>query len=295
MLNTAGRGLHMVKDPENSDFRVVHRLDPSTGSQGTWVQIQEWIDGCNRYHDCRKFTIPHDNHPERSKNARNKVRTWKQTDERKTQESGTTQATVADRLLNIELPARLIDVGSLVGDHDPFLKILDPHEPKISYVTLSHCWGSPEGPRPLTLTNENISSMKTQIPLASLRGSFADAVKLTKKLGLKYLWIDSLCIIQDSVQDWRTESRKMGGIYANALCNIAAEAASNCKGGLFLPREPLSRVVIIVDGCSDGNTTPRSYLLVHEEHARAGLRASPLRKRAWVCQERLLVQAPASL
>lgn len=67
MLDTSGSRVHMPKGSLDPNFRFVHRLDPSTGSRGTWLQIQEWIDVCNRHRDCGRFTIPHDNHPERSK------------------------------------------------------------------------------------------------------------------------------------------------------------------------------------------------------------------------------------
>jgi hypothetical protein len=62
---------------------------------------------------------------------------------------------------------------------------------------------------------------------------------VARKLHVRYLWIDSLCIIQDDTEDWRTESLRMDQVYKNALLNIAATAASDSRRGLFYSRPHL--------------------------------------------------------
>ena len=93
------------------------------------------------------------------------------------------------------LPTRLIDVS----DEQPKLCLSENIEPDTSYVALSHCWGSLDF---LTLKKSNIKIFQNQIPDLALTKTFRDAVHITQYLGFRYLWIDSLCIIQDDTADW---------------------------------------------------------------------------------------------
>ncbi len=74
----------------------------------------------------------------------------------------------------------------------------------------------------LQLTRQNSSSLKKQISLTQLPKTFADTVLVARCLGIQYIWIDSLCIIQDDKQDWKAEAAKMWQVYANAYVNVAA-------------------------------------------------------------------------
>jgi Heterokaryon incompatibility protein (HET) len=76
----------------------------------------------------------------------------------------------------------------------------------------------------------------TGIPLSSLPKTFLDAIVVTKALGLRYLWIDSLCIIQDNEDDWLAESKTMGTLYERAVITLAASTAPDSTYGLFLER-----------------------------------------------------------
>ncbi len=104
-------------------------------------------------------------------------------------------------------------------------------------MTLSHCWG---GCVPLRLLRQSFCSLLESIPPAELSKSFQDAMVATKRLGLRYLWIDSLCIIQDSQEDWERESAMMDRVYQNSWCNIAATRAINGQGGCFAEKLVLS-------------------------------------------------------
>lgn len=68
----------------------------------------------------------------------------------------------------------------------------------------------------------NIAEMKQHIRLESLQETIIDAIVLTRELGIEYLWVDALCIIQDSKEDWEQESTKMASLYANAIITIAS-------------------------------------------------------------------------
>jgi hypothetical protein len=97
------------------------------------------------------------------------------------------------------------------------------------FVSLSHCWG---GAEILKLTTTNISVLKGDISFLQLPKTFQDAIQVVRTLGIRYIWIDSLCIIQNSDQDWHKEASAMLKVYKHALFNIAATASTNSCGGL---------------------------------------------------------------
>jgi len=74
------------------------------------------------------------------------------------------------------------------------------------------------------------------IPLNTLPKTFRESIIFTRLLGIRYLWIDSLCIAQDLLEDWRQEFGLMSKVYTNAVGNIAATASSDGDGGLFCSR-----------------------------------------------------------
>jgi hypothetical protein len=98
------------------------------------------------------------------------------------------------------------------------------------YLTLSHCWGRE---RIFTLLRSNFESFYQNIDTAKLPKTFQDALWMTRRLGFKHLWIDSLCIIQDSHDDWLKEAPQMGEVYRNATLNLAATGFSDGRKGLF--------------------------------------------------------------
>ena len=188
------------------------------------------------------------------------------------------------------MPTRLINCAQSNAQQECFLQ-LSTEIPSVSYMTLSHCWGEPDGPRPPKLTNANIDSMRNCIPMEVLPRTFKDAIQITRNLGVGYLWIDSLCIIQDSMDDWRRESRLMDKVYRNSACNIMAEAAVNCDGGLFFERKPQKLGVFILDEKQTSSLSHRSTLCVTHDFVNAKSdkrKGSPLYSRGWVCQERWL-------
>ncbi|KAF2083428.1 HET-domain-containing protein, partial [Saccharata proteae CBS 121410] len=136
-------------------------------------------------------------------------------------------------------PSRLLDVGNVQADNDPKdisgdVRLCKGTDciPRASYFTLSHCWGRVV---PLRLLSNNIDDFQKRIKLNFLPKTFQDAVVITRTLGIQYLWIDSLCILQDFEDDLRRESSQMGEVYSNAMCNLAATGARDSAEG-FLPR-----------------------------------------------------------
>ena len=129
--------------------------------------------------------------------------------------------------------------------------------------------------------------MRNHIPTEALPRTFKDAIQLTRNLGVSYLWIDSLCIIQDSMEDWRRESRLMDKVYRYSACNIMAEAAINCDGGLFFGRDPQRLGIFTLDEKQTSSLSHGSTLCFTQDYVNAKSdrgKGSPLYSRGWVCQ-----------
>lgn len=133
--------------------------------------------------------------------------------------------------------------------------------------------------------------MRNHIPTEALPRTFKDAIQLTRSLGVSYLWIDSLCIIQDSMEDWRRESRLLDKVYRYFACNIMAEAAINCDGGLFFRRDPQRLGIFALDEKQTSSLSHGSNVCFTQDYVNAKAdrgKSSPLYSRGWVCQERWL-------
>ncbi|KAI0550487.1 heterokaryon incompatibility protein-domain-containing protein [Xylaria curta] len=126
------------------------------------------------------------------------------------------------------LPTRVIDVGN--SDAGTHLHISRTGE-KSHYVALSHCWG---GEVPVMSTTSTMPEFVKRLP-SDLPKTFADAIALTRALGQRYLWIDSFCILQDSVEDWISESSLMDQVYSQAILTISADAAEDSFSGFLEP------------------------------------------------------------
>lgn len=111
---------------------------------------------------------------------------------------------------------------------------------------------------------------------------------VTRFLGLRYLWIDSLCIIQDSVEDWANESSAMSKVYSNGDCNIAATSSQDGIEGLFQSRNPLAIRPTKIPLSRRIRKLGERYWAVNAQVWQSNVENAPLNLRGWVCQERLL-------
>ncbi|TGO42542.1 hypothetical protein BHYA_0007g00410 [Botrytis hyacinthi] len=137
-------------------------------------------------------------------------------------------------LLESKLPTRLLDVA--VPSKSGIVRLCLTSgllTERVDYAALSHCWGSNHPPK---TTKKNLQGQLQGFPENRLSQTFYDAVRTTRELGLRYLWIDSLCILQDDRNDFEVECARMNTIYTNALCTIAASDARDSRGGLFQSR-----------------------------------------------------------
>ena len=161
------------------------------------------------------------------------------------------------------------------------------------YATLSHCW---EGLKPLQLTNDSLKQHLEGIALVDMPWTFRDAVLVTRKLRVRYLWIDSLCILQGDRADWQIEASLMHAVCSNSYCSFSATWAKNGTQGLF---RQLKTTALSLEPISVSWAAPTSIKEV--KHVRQciafelesqrwqdNVTLSPVNRRAWVLQERLL-------
>lgn len=127
-----------------------------------------------------------------------------------------------------ELPTRVIDVGNELDD--PRLFETAPGAQGI-YCTLSYCWGQT---RTFTTTLSTFEDRKKGFGIDELPATIRDAVVLARGLGIRYLWVDSLCIIQDSSSDWEYEAARMCSVYNQAAITFAAIDSPASETGLFI-------------------------------------------------------------
>lgn len=131
------------------------------------------------------------------------------------------------------LPLRLFDVGDQQRSNSIRLRISRSDE-RGCYCALSYRWGSKV---PLRTTMRTLESHKRSIKDRHLPQTFRDAMRVTRCLGLRYLWIDALCIVQDDKNDWLRQAALMGSIYENCSATIAVHSAEDCAEGFPWRRE----------------------------------------------------------
>ena len=188
------------------------------------------------------------------------------------------------------LPTRVLDVAA--SDTHDGIRLRYGKGIFSPYITLSHVWGS----EPIITTKKStLNDRLTSISMKSLTQTFRDSVTVARNMSVQYLWIDSLCIIQDSAEDWAAESARMGEYYGNSLFTIAAVWAIGGGGGCFARRDPLELSPCRVRIQFPENVRisgQRQFLRPTTSWDTAGdtvnFQRPPLWQRAWVLQERLL-------
>lgn len=228
-------------------------LPSHTGSTETWSTVNQWVQVCSELHSCTAKVN----------------RDW--------------------------YPTRLIErmpdqrVRIIRSDSSSF-------QPGRRYITLSHRWGDDNF---VKLTKDNLSEFENGFPTAKLRKTFQDALIVAQCMDIPYVWIDSLCIIQsgDDKEDWEQESGLMAEVYSNSFCNISADWGDETNG-LFFERTPIFEPPCAIQmrwKSSDNlDESPRlqpdgdpDYIVRRGEWVEDP-RDSPLNRRGWVLQERLL-------
>lgn len=180
------------------------------------------------------------------------------------------------------LPTRVLD---LTGSEDRpsapghvKIRLRETLEDEVGdYVALSYCWGAdPE--HHFKTTQGNIENRKNEIDFREVPLTQREAVLVALRLGIRYVWIDALCIIQDSPEDWQREAAAMSAVYSNAMVTFAATSAESPAVGLLNPFQAARCVKIHGD----------LAMVRMETHTSIDKSSEPLNTRAWVLQESVL-------
>lgn len=230
-------------------------LPSHTGSTETWSTVNQWFRICSELHSCTA-KVNKDWYPTR----------------------------LVERISNERF--RIIRSDSSLC------------QPGRGYITLSHRWGNNNF---VKLTRGNLSELENGFPIAELRKTFQDALIVAQRMNVPYVWIDSLCIIQSGDNnedwDWKQEAGSMAEVYSNSFCNLSADWADE-NNGLFFERTPIfdppCSIKLRWKSPNDFNKSPRlppdgdlSYIVRYGDWVK-DITNSPLNRRGWVIQERLL-------
>ena len=184
------------------------------------------------------------------------------------------------------LPTRLIDVGSLGNEQ---LRLFVPFPGSSGrYAALTYCWGRSQH---FVTTSLTLEDNQRGFHASSLPRTLRDAVRVTQKLGLRYLWVDALCIIQGddhvALQDWTAEVIRMEDVYRNAFVTISAASSPHCDGGLFGPCTwTLASCTVTAAGDTKG--TVRGRVKVSIDNGLMYFHREPINSRGWTLQESML-------
>jgi hypothetical protein len=177
------------------------------------------------------------------------------------------------------MPRRLLEV---VGNGGELCVRLVTNPKQAPYVALSYCWG---GPQPAVLTKNRLQAYSASVPLGELPRTIQDALMVTHGIRQRYLWVDALCIVQDSEEDKAREIRHMHNIYRGSLVTIVAATAKTSRDGFIHPRRKYraTKLTVRVDDQTLGEVVAApdtSFLTRYPAKD-----TYPIFARAWTFQE----------
>ncbi|KAI8717047.1 HET domain-containing protein [Fusarium sp. LHS14.1] len=189
------------------------------------------------------------------------------------------------------VPTRLIDVGN--DERPARLRIVTEDDGNdIEYLTLSYAWGPATSSSKTTASN--LGDMAVSLP-KELPRTIHDAIIFTRAMGVRYLWVDALCILQSEGPDdeahradWHREAARFGHYYRNSVFTLAATGSTSSDKGLFLPRPGLSLQPKPLAFEGSGSNGKKCIIRTTSPDWATEIRHSPLAKRGWAKQERVL-------
>jgi hypothetical protein len=167
-------------------------------------------------------------------------------------------------------------------------RLFEPINQRSPYLALSHCWGTHQN---CITTQDNLPSRKADIPWVAIPQTFREVMQLAVKLGFRYIWIDSLCIVQDDAEDWEIQSSLMSEIYQHAVLTLAATSSTGDNVGCYTRNKhqiPDLEITLPDDigACNIAVRKPLNHF--DTQNAKGLLDRFPLLTRGWAFQERLL-------
>ncbi|KAI0103024.1 heterokaryon incompatibility protein-domain-containing protein [Nemania sp. FL0031] len=180
-------------------------------------------------------------------------------------------------------PKRLIDVGG--GSREPSLVDTGTLPRHIKWLALSYCWG---GEPSLKLTRDTICMLRSGVAMDRLDPTIRDAIFITRSLGIPYIWVDSLCIIQDPGVEWQEQAGKMNEAYGGSTVTLVVASSKTVREGFLKDRQRQYIPITLFSGnISKITNSPDAYLSPEwdENEDSAG---GPWSSRGWTMQEGLL-------
>jgi hypothetical protein len=197
-------------------------------------------------------------------------------------------------------PRRLIEVGR--GGLKPSCNVVETknlteeERNELKYIALSHPWGNvasdPTNRKHFKSTKSKLLEYCDRILDSDLPANFQHALNVTRQLGINYLWIDSICILQEGdgdKGDFLEEAQHMQDIFSSAYCVLAASSAEGMWSGFLEERQDSSVVALPPRSFSDGGLLQYYVSEVTDDFQRDVIEA-PLNQRGWVLQERALAR-----
>lgn len=185
-------------------------------------------------------------------------------------------------------PKRILALARQSGQK-PLVKVVEKESAQGTYAALSHCWGLE---LPCVTTVGNHAERLRGIPWAELPQTFQDAIQYCLELGIFYLWIDALCILQDDREDWQIESAKMADIYQNSYLTLAATSSESGSMGCFSKQSIAYQELQLEVQSTEGQVY---QILVRRQMPHwvvpptlLSRLENPLLSRGWAFQERVL-------
>lgn len=178
------------------------------------------------------------------------------------------------------LPKRLLNVG-VAGELEVHLVETGPEDTG-EWIALSHIWGV----NCYCNTHENLQQHLEGLAFDKLPATFRDAATVTRAMGHRYLWIDSLCVIQGPYGDFQDAAERMEDIFYNAYCVIAATCATDHFSGFLKPRRARDYIGL----SRDGQNRPPIYICELIDDFKTHVLEGDLSRRGWVLQDHALAR-----
>jgi hypothetical protein len=185
------------------------------------------------------------------------------------------------------VPTRLVDLQC----EDPsIVRVVEtaPNGINTRYCTLSHSWGLPNFVKLEQSNRERL--MGPGVPISELSKNLQEAIQVARFIGLRYFWIDSLCIMQGKDGDFLKEGQLMHKVYRFSFCNIAIADSADSKGGLFRSRDPTRILPGRYESDGTGKLDVGIWRILNADLWKEELLGTKIYTRGWVFQGMFLAK-----
>lgn len=179
-----------------------------------------------------------------------------------------------------------------ISDSNTYSLVLGTEcDPFSVYTTLSYCCGKPSAREKVKLLSSTFTSLRSGKAISSLPKTFREAVQVNVRPGIRYLWIDSLFILQDSADDWKVEALTMREVYRNSYLTMSAVSRADDDSGLLFRRDVAPLAPAVVRLKLQESQSPRTYHNPSKQTSsweQLWLQDGVTTQRGWYVQERFL-------